>query len=234
MGLFDAFRKKEAPSPDKDGGTTLTELYNGMKAEVLTEANALIFVANLDRLSGTAAEVHAESEGVLPQTVYNHPVKLRCFRRDGTTLTLTGKVTQNNSQFWRVEGLKYVHNSESRSFFRQSTGVDGLLAPEKGPSALKSPCKILDISAGGARVRTERLFAKGAVFRLETTLLPEDSPFFMTCRVVRVNAASPPTRATPKYEYGCQFIGLPKREEERLLQAIFILQRRILQARRDQ
>ena len=233
MGLFDAFRKKGTSSPDS-GGPALTELYNGMKAEVLTEANSLIFVANLDRLSGTSAELHAESEGVLPQTVYNRPVKLRCFRRDGETLTLTGKVTQNNSQFWRVEGLKYVHNSENRNFFRQNTGVDGFIAPEKGSSALKSPCKILDISAGGARVRTERLFAKGAVFRMETTLLPEEPTFYMTCKVVRVNVASPPTRTTPKYEYGCQFTGLPKREEERLLQAIFILQRRILQARRDQ
>ena len=34
-------------------------------------------------------------------------------------------------------------------------------------------------------------------------------------------------------EYGCQFVGLPDKEQERLLQAIFVLQRKLLQSRRD-
>ena len=37
-----------------------------------------------------------------------------------------------------------------------------------------------------------------------------------------------------KFEYGCQFVDVPPREQERLLQAIFTLQRKVLQSRRDQ
>ena len=235
MGLFDSFRKKGTPAAAaKAGGGAFPELYAGMKAEVLTEGNSLIFVGTLDGLSGTAAEVHAESAGVIPQTVYNRPVKLRCFRRNGETFTLIGNVTQNTAKFWRIVGLKKVQTSENRNFFRQNTGVDGFLAPGSLLSDRKSPCKILDVSAGGARVQTERLFAKNATFQLEASLLPEEKPFHVTCKVVRVSIRSAPGSVTKRYEYGCQFVDMPPREQERLLQSIFVLQRRVLQARREQ
>ena len=50
----------------------------------------------------------------------------------------------------------------------------------------------------------------------------------MACRVLRVT----PKKGF-KYEYGCKFEGLSEAEQQRLLRAVFTIQRRILQARRE-
>lgn len=235
MGIFKSLlgRTDEEPArqPDQD---FLPDLYSGMKVEVLTPANALIFVGRLRVLGADLLELRSESESYLPRALYNQSVKLRVFQKDGATFTLNGTVSQNNRQFWRVEKLRYLQNNELRSFFRQNAGVSGWVYPLLTAKGQKFSCKVLDISAGGARILTEKLFQLDATFKLEVSLLPDEEPFSLTCRVtrtlVRVVTASP----MKKFEYGCQFMEVPPREQQRLLQSIFTLQRRTLQARRDQ
>lgn len=233
MGLFDAFKKKAAPSSAKVEEETFPEFRGGMKVEVLTPANALIFVGKLVRFRDKAVEIRAESMGVVPRAIYNQKVKLRCFQRDGDTYTLNGVVAQNNHEFWCIEQLEHLQSSENRSFFRQNTLAEGFIRPYASSKGAKIPCKVLDISAGGARVQTERLFTQNETFSLEASLLPRDEPFCVTCRVMRVTARPTPGSITQKYEYGCRFEDVPPREQERLLQSIFTLQRKVLQARRD-
>ena len=224
MGLFKSLFKRGGASSSASPAEDFPELYNGMKAEVLTPANTLIFVGRIKVLGGGALELRAEDGGLLPRALYNQAVKLRCFQRDGETFTLDGAVGPNGFDFWRIERLRYLHNSENRSFFRQNTGTDGYVFSPKGQ---KYPCKLLDVSAGGARVVTEKLF------QLEAALLPGEAPFAITCRVKRVQVRSKPGSPVKKFEYGCQFADLPPREQERLLQAIFTLQRKALQSQRE-
>ncbi len=230
MAFFKSLFKKEEPVsgvPPED----FPDLYNGMKAEVLTPANALIFVGRI-RLSGASqVDVLGETGGFLPRALYNQPVKLRCFQRDGDTFTLTGSVGPNDPKFWRIEKLKSLQNSESRSFFRQNIGVDGQVISASGQ---KYSCKVLDVSAGGARVLTSKLFQLEAAFQLEASLLSTEEPFSLTCRVKRTTVRAETASPMKKYEYGCQFVDVPPREQERLLQAIFTLQRKVLRARREQ
>lgn len=233
MGLFDAFKKKAAPPPAAEAEEEFPELRGGMKVEVLTRANALIFVGKLVRFRDKAVEIRAESMGVVPRAIYNQKVKLRCFQRDGDTYTLNGVVAQNNHEFWCIEQLEHLQSSENRSFFRLNTLADGSIRTRSASKGKRIPCKVLDISAGGARVQTERLLTQNEVFDLEAALLPTDDPFCVTCRVMRVMARPTPGSITQKYEYGCQFEDVPPREQERLLQSIFTLQRKVLQARRD-
>ena len=70
MGLFDAFKKKAAPSSAKVEEETFPEFRGGMKVEVLTPANALIFVGKLVRFRDKAVEIRAESMGVVPRAIY--------------------------------------------------------------------------------------------------------------------------------------------------------------------
>lgn len=233
MGLFKSLFKKGSASSSASQAEDFPELYNGMKAEVLTPANTLIFVGRLKPLSGETLEVRAEDGGLLPRALYNQPVKLRCFRRDGETFTLDGAVGPNGFDFWRIERLRYLHNSENRSFFRQNTGVDGTVSSTSSSKGQPYPCKLLDVSAGGARVVTEKLFQLESTFQLEAALLPGEEPFTITCRVKRVLVQSKPGSPVKKFEYGCQFEGLPPREQDRLLQAIFTLQRKALQSQRE-
>nr|WP_325231239.1 PilZ domain-containing protein [uncultured Oscillibacter sp.] len=230
MAFFKSlFKKEELPPaiPPDD----FPELYSGMKVEVLTPANALLFVGRL-RLSGSnQVDVLGESGGFLPRVLYNQPVKLRCFQKDGDTLTLNGTIGPNDPKFWRIENLQSLQNSENRNFFRQNAGVEGTVRSESGQ---KYACKVLDIGGGGARVLTEKLFQLESTFQLETSLLSTEEPFTFTCRVRRVIVRAQTASPMKKYEYGCQFVEVPPREQERLLQAIFTLQRKVLKSRRDQ
>lgn len=230
MSFFkDLFKKKE-PSPTVQLDD-FSDLYNGMKVEVLTPANALIFVGRIRLLTGNQVDVLGETGGFLPRGLYNQRVKLRCFQRDGETFTLNGTVGPNDPKFWRIEKLQSLQSGENRSFFRQNTGVDGQVLP---PSGQKYPCKVLDISAGGARVLTTKLFQLETTFQLEVSLLPEEEPFTLTCQVKRTSVRAQTGSPMKKFEYGCQFVEVPPRVQERLLQVIFTLQRRTLQARREQ
>ncbi|MCI9608618.1 MAG: PilZ domain-containing protein [Oscillibacter sp.] len=230
MSFFKSWFKREEPAAFEPLPNDFPELYSGMKAEVLTPANALIFVGRVRLLSGNQIDVLGEAGGFLPRALYNQPVKLRCFPKEGDTFTLNGTVGPNDPTFWRIEHLQYLYNIENRNFFRQNTGAEGQI---RSVSGQKHACKILDIGGGGARVLTEKLLQLESTFQLETSLLSTEEPFTFTCQVKRVTVRAQTASPMKKYEYGCQFVDLPLKEQERLLQAIFTLQRKVLQARRE-
>ena len=79
MSFFKTRFKREEPAAFEPLPNDFPELYSGMKAEVLTPANALIFVGRVRLLSGNQIDVLGEAGGFLPRALYNQPVKLRCF-----------------------------------------------------------------------------------------------------------------------------------------------------------
>ena len=156
MSIFKSLLKRtEEDRSSQANQDFLPDLYSGMKVEVLTPANALIFVGKLRVLGRDLLELRAEAGGYLPRALYNQPVKLRVFQRDGSAFTLNGIVSQNSFDFWRVEKLKYLQNSENRSFFRQNTGVSGWVYPITSSKGQKFSCKVLDVSAGGVLIRCQ-------------------------------------------------------------------------------
>lgn len=225
MAFFKSLLKREAPAP---GTPDFPELYTGMKVEVLTPTNVLIFLGRLRVLNNDTLEVRAESGGFLPRAVYNQQVKLQGIQKNGQTFAIHGAVGPNAPTFWRIERLRTLQSHENRNYFRQAVGSDGWVYPVTTSQGQRFSCKVLDISGGGARVVTSKLFQLDVPFQLELSLLPEEEPFLLTCKVKRILPHSKPGSPGRRFEYGCQFVDIPPREQERLVQAIFTIQRNAL------
>lgn len=222
-----------APEPEKKPAEpvpNMPDLSDGMKVEVLTTENHLLFVAKLGLPEEKGIlELHRESGDPLPQALYNSKVKLRGFQKDSTAYALSGVVTLSSRDFWRVEQLEVLQVQDNRAFFRQRTNMDALAVPGGRYKAKESEgsCKILDISAGGVRFFSKDVYQLKDRVILEIAPIAEEEPFSITCEVLRVVE-----NENGKFEYGCQFVNLNDKEQQRLLRAIFVLQRRMLQSRR--
>jgi len=226
---FFKFLKKEPPPPSAPGTCDYEELYDGMRAEVLNPSGERLYLGRIRLYAGDKLDVLADPGDYLPRAKYNQPVILSCAPREGKTFSLIGTVGPNDRKFWRVEKLQYPQAPENRSFFRQPIDAEGYVRSTAGGQ--RFPCKLVDISGGGVRVVTEKLFQLESTFLLESTLLPTEDPFSITCMVKRIKVRPQASAKVKKFEYGCQFVDTPPSVQQRLLQVIFILQRR---ARQDQ
>lgn len=229
-GTLRAVSDKAVPPEKREKGDP--ELSSGLRAEVLTMANHLLFVGRLKVLDGGVLEVRRDTGDPLPQVLYKSEVKLRGFQKGTQPFCLKGTVGKSSRDFWQVENLEVLQSRENRSFFRQDTDLDGRVLPTGHHRGLggdeASECKVLDISAGGARILSRDVYVRGDCFELETELLPEERPFSMVCRVLRVIPKN-----NYKYEYGCKFEGLSESEQQRLLRVVFAIQRKALHAQRE-
>ena len=84
----------------------------------------------------------------------------------------------------------------------------------------EKPCKLLNISVGGARVRSEYQYHEGDKFLLKVRLLEDRPESAMFCQVLRVIA-----KENEQFEYGCQFLELTEEDQEKIMQNIFAAQR---------
>ncbi|MCI9119928.1 MAG: PilZ domain-containing protein [Oscillibacter sp.] len=237
MGLFDFLKRHKSPPPaeetppppaEKQPEGPPPELYDGMRIEVMTPENHLLYVGRLKIYSASILEIRSESDGELPRALYKQAVKLRGFQRNSEAFTLNGTICHSSPAFWHVENIRFLQREDQRSFFRQNTDTEATFVLDGHWPDEAVPCRILDLSAGGLRITTKEQLPVGSIFHISTALLENEDPFTITCQIRR--AAE---QQMGSFEYGCQFIGLPPKDQERLLQVIFVLQRKMLQARRD-
>lgn len=215
------------PEPEEDNHTP-PELYSGMRVEVTTPENHLLFVGRLKIYGAGVLEVRCEPEGQAPQAMYKQAVKIRGFQRNSQAFSLNGSVCRSSQDFWHIENLEFLQSKDHRDFFRQHAELKGIVVPnQRYRDQEQLPCDVLDISASGIRLAVKKEFEKGSVFLLDLTVITEEAPFSFTCEVEWVR------QRRRDFEYGCRFQNLSEKERERLLQAIFALQRKILQAKRD-
>ena len=134
---------------------------------------------------------------------------------------------------WRLNELVLLTAEENREEFRQRVSCRTLIHCIRGNAVgTKEEMvygRLANISSGGLLVGTKvRVFRAGDLLRLdEVELMPEERPFQFLCEVRWADIAVKETL------YGCQFVDLSAREQDRLYRVIFALQRKAMQHQRN-
>ena len=216
----------------------LPEFFEGMRVEVLTPDNNLIFMGLVEApMSGGVLEISQVDGHRIPPILYNSVIKLRGFQRNKGPFTVNATICGCTEFFWKLDRMEVLHTREQRAFFRQGTNigaqvmcVNSIFEPSRAiqqNAEQQIPCRILDISGGGMRLRCTQKYAPGDwLFLMGVTMGGED--FSFTCRIRRAEEVE-----RGHFEYGCQFEGLSDQEREDILRGVLELQKEERRARRD-
>ena len=224
MKFFNLFgRKTGAPSQEieKENGENELEVYSGMRVEVTASDGRILFVAKLMGLHGNQAELHQYSEATISQTEEPLPVKIRGYSdRDRKAVYMEGVITPLPQNKWAVTELTVCRVANDRAFFRLETNLDATATMFSGLAMGEKPCKLLNISIGGACISSEFRYHDGDKFLLKVRLLadrPESAMFSQVMRVIE--------KSGDRFEYGCRFLELTEADQEQITQNIFAAQR---------
>lgn len=225
MSLLELFRKRakeRPPQEDKDtNGTEELDIYSGMRVEVTTAAGQILFVAKLMGLHGDKAELHQYSEAAIVKDVETIHARIRGYSDyERKAVYMEGIITPGPKHIWQVEELTIVRVGNDRAFFRLTTNLDATATMFSGLAMGEKPCKLLNISVGGASVSSEYRYHEGDKFLLKVRLLedrPESAMFSQIVRVIEKDEG--------KFEYGCRFLELTEVDQEQITRNIFAAQR---------
>lgn len=234
MGLLDLFRKKgkdvevkrEEPGEDRDP----LAAYANMRVEVMTFGGRLLFVAKLRHLRGNTGELYQYSESDLdmPENAENkekiEPIRVRIrgyYDLDKKAVYMEGTVTPQPHRIWKVEELVITGTGNDRAFFRLDTNLEATATVFSGSGAGDYPCRLLNISVGGARIAAQRAYEVGDKFLLKVRLLEDRDMSVMFCKVMRVI-----DKGEAGFEYGCQFQELNEADQDRITENMFAMQRK--------
>lgn len=224
MKLFYLFGKKEDAPPLRDerpDGWEDLAIYSGMRVEVTAFSGRMLFVAKLMGLHGDQAELHQYSEAAIPPPEEPLPVRIRGYSdRDRKAVYMEGVITPLPQRKWAVAELKVCRIGNDRAFFRLETDLPATATMFSGLAMGEKPCRLLNISVGGACVRSEYRYHEGDKFLLKVKLLEGRPESAMFSEVVRVME-----REGGKLEYGCRFLELTENDQEKITQNIFAVQR---------
>ncbi|MEY8311967.1 PilZ domain-containing protein [Oscillospiraceae bacterium 42-9] len=226
MRLFNLFGKKNEKQPPKESGQKETaeerEIYSGMRVEVTDQNDNMLFVAKLQGLRGEQAELHQYSESAIDREEEEPlPVKIRGYNdHNRKAVYMEGVITPKPQNIWSVAELNVCKVGNDRAFFRLETNLEASATMFTGLEMGEKPCRLLNISVGGARITSERRYHEGDKFLLKVKLLEDRPESAMYSQVVRVLE-----REDGKTEYGCRFLELTEEDQERITQNIFAAQR---------
>ena len=121
---------------------------------------------------------------------------------------------------WQVDEMIVVRTENERAFFRLTTNLDATVTMFSGLEMGEKPCKMLNISVGGAGISSEYRYHEGDKFLLKVRLLEDRPESVMYSQVLRVIE-----KDGQKFEYGCQFLELSEEDQKQIIQNIFAVQR---------
>ena len=210
-------------------------LRPGMTVEVLTPENRLVFLGKVEGVKDGAVTVRDNRWNELPQVMYNREMRLS-FKHDGDTTMVRGKICGCSEEIWKLDQLESMFTKDHRASFRQSisTSVEAKchrrLPPRGDPEKEGTDCHVLDVSSGGLMFSSAESFEIGDRLTLKGIRLAESmDPFSFNCQVRR--AGTPDEDGIARY--GCQLEPMSDRDQDRLLRAIFTIQREEIRIQKE-
>ena len=187
LGLFGKKSGKKAVQSEKPASHADLAFCEGLRVEVTAaEDGRPLFQGELRSLNGDMAELKTlrmDAED-LPESPAE--VLLRGYsKRESKAVQLEASIAPGQEPVWAVSSLTLRKAGNDRSFFRLDANLEAEIAPAGAPKS-KEACRLLDISAGGVRLRTERTFRPGELLLLTVRLLPERDALEVFCRVLRI------------------------------------------------
>ena len=117
--------------------------------------------------------------------------------------------------------LSVARLGNDRAFFRLDMNVDATATIFTGSRAGERPCKLVNISVGGACIASEFPYQEDDKFLLTVRLLEDRDTSVMLCQVLRII-----DRGEGRCEYGCRFLELTETDQGKITQNIFAAQRK--------
>lgn len=228
MGLLDLFRKKDRNEQvrlvEAEEGMDEITLYSGMRVEVAATSGQILFMAELTNLQEDMAQLEQYSI----DSIADHdkitepiPVRIRGYNdRDRKAIYMEGMITPQPKHMWQVEDLEVLRSGNDRTFFRLDTNIAGSAITFGGADAGERPCRLLNISIGGACIRSEHAYRMGDKFLLRVKLMEDRETSIIFCQVVRITEQD-----SGKFEYGCRFLELNEVDQDRITENIMESQR---------
>lgn len=210
-------------------------LSPGMTVEVLTAENRTVFLGKVEEIKDGAVVLRDNRWNDLPQVTYNREMRLS-FKHDGDTTMLRGRICGSNDEIWKLDQLESMFTRDQRASFRQSisTSIQAKChrrrPPRGDPEKVGTDCHVLDVSSGGLMFSSAESYEMGDRLALKGIRLSESmDPFSLNCQVRRVG--SPDEDGVARY--GCQFEPMSERDQDRLLRAIFTIQREEIRIQKE-
>jgi hypothetical protein len=232
VALFDKFKKKTPPPPPPPKPAQDAEdvsVYSHMRVEVTTKDGQMLFVAKLMHPQGHTAELHqySEAENALLENCSEAealPVHIRGYHdRLRKAVYMEGFISPQPKHIWLVSHLYVARVGNDRAFFRLDTDLDASITKFSGRNAGEFPCRLRNISVGGARISSRQQYWEGDKLLLTVKLLEDREPSIMYCQVLRVLESE---EEDAPFEYGCQFLELNEADQDRITENIFAAQRK--------
>lgn len=209
------------------------DIHAGMRVDVLTLQNHLTFIGKVDSYRGGALIIRDARDYDLPPVLYNKEIRLR-FAKGKSSLVLQGKICGSSSQIWKIDRLESKFTKEQRVYFRQrlSTNPPATCyrrSTSGSPGTKPVRCEILDVSAGGLLIKCREKYEVGDYLMVGgINITDKEDEFTFACQIRRVGE-----REETYISYGCQFESLSAKEQDRLLRAIFTVQREEIRKQRE-
>lgn len=213
MGLF-GNRNKER----NEDRINLRE-YSGMRMEVMTEKEQMLFIATASITWEEEMELHPITTVYLDPAIPRYTVLLRGYNEAlKKAAHLKCHISAQPGGTWAVSDVESLGKNNDREYYRHNISVEGEFMQLRQNGFGMTPYQMVNLSVGGTRIATGKALMVGEKIMLRSPTLEKWGLASLMCEVKRI------FRKGGGYEYGCEFVDLTPQAEEQISKVLVKLQ----------